>query len=268
MRCPYCRQNIRIQGRFCPACGEQIFGLPVERPRADRSAPAQPSQPAQTDLPRPTTPPTYSGRSPYSGPADIDIELDSDEPAPAPTTARTGAQPASAEYVGKICPYCRFPIKPGEEIVVCPACKVPHHAECWQENNGCTTYGCTGTVAANPPPAIPATPGLRPPRSAAQPASPPPDVQQRVEDTFLQMRTRELNARATSALVLAFLGILCFLPAIIAFFMGIGILGQLAHIPSLASQPQPAKGRAIAAIVVAPLMAALNILFISAIGSQ
>ena len=80
------------------------------------------------------------------------------------------------------------------------------------------------------------------------------------------MRSRELNARATSALVLAFLGILCFLPAIVAFFMGVGILGQLSHMPSLGSQP--AKGRAIAAILVAPLSAALNIIVINAIGAQ
>ena len=24
----------------------------------------------------------------------------------------------------------------------CPACKVPHHQECWEENGGCTTFGC------------------------------------------------------------------------------------------------------------------------------
>jgi len=27
-------------------------------------------------------------------------------------------------------------------VHVCPACDVPHHAECWNENGGCTTYGC------------------------------------------------------------------------------------------------------------------------------
>jgi hypothetical protein len=46
--------------------------------------------------------------------------------------------------VGKNCPYCQTPIKPGVEVVVCPACDIPHHAECWRENGGCTTYGCSG----------------------------------------------------------------------------------------------------------------------------
>ena len=48
-------------------------------------------------------------------------------------------------YVGKTCPFCQYPIKPGEVVTVCPACGVPHHADCWQSNNNqCTTYGCTG----------------------------------------------------------------------------------------------------------------------------
>ncbi len=26
----------------------------------------------------------------------------------------------------------------------CSVCKVPHHRECWEENGGCTTFGCQG----------------------------------------------------------------------------------------------------------------------------
>ena len=46
------------------------------------------------------------------------------------------------EYVGKICPYCKTEIKEGDEVKVCPACGIPHHAACWEENKGCTTFGC------------------------------------------------------------------------------------------------------------------------------
>ena len=46
------------------------------------------------------------------------------------------------EYVGKICPYCKTEIKEGEEVKVCPECGIPHHATCWEENKGCTTFGC------------------------------------------------------------------------------------------------------------------------------
>ena len=46
-------------------------------------------------------------------------------------------------YIGKNCPYCKTEIKEGEEVKVCPACGIPHHASCWNENKGCTTFGCS-----------------------------------------------------------------------------------------------------------------------------
>ncbi|MHB0938438.1 MAG: MFS transporter [Armatimonadota bacterium] len=46
--------------------------------------------------------------------------------------------------VGKTCPYCQTPLKPGVEIVTCNACGMPHHTDCWRENGRCTTYGCDG----------------------------------------------------------------------------------------------------------------------------
>jgi len=49
--------------------------------------------------------------------------------------------------IGKTCPYCQTPIKPGAPVVVCSACGMPHHTECWQENGRCTTFGCNGGAA-------------------------------------------------------------------------------------------------------------------------
>jgi hypothetical protein len=40
------------------------------------------------------------------------------------------------------CPYCQTNIKENADKVVCSACHTPHHKECWEENKGCTTYGC------------------------------------------------------------------------------------------------------------------------------
>lgn len=48
-------------------------------------------------------------------------------------------------YIGKTCPYCQFPLKEQEQLVQCSTCRMPHHQECWQENRGCTTFGCQGT---------------------------------------------------------------------------------------------------------------------------
>lgn len=46
------------------------------------------------------------------------------------------------QYIGKTCPYCQFPIKNQDDLLICPDCKQPHHADCWKENDGCTTFSC------------------------------------------------------------------------------------------------------------------------------
>ena len=50
------------------------------------------------------------------------------------------------DYTGKICPFCKTAFKTGDEIVVCSECDMPHHKDCWIENQGCTTFGCLGTI--------------------------------------------------------------------------------------------------------------------------
>ena len=52
--------------------------------------------------------------------------------------------------VGKLCPYCQYPIKQDSNIILCAVCKTPHHQECWNENGGCTTFGCNG-ISKNAP---------------------------------------------------------------------------------------------------------------------
>jgi len=49
---------------------------------------------------------------------------------------------AGPEIAGKLCPYCQNRIAAGISIALCPGCKTPHHAECWQHNGGCATFGC------------------------------------------------------------------------------------------------------------------------------
>lgn len=50
------------------------------------------------------------------------------------------------EYIGKTCPFCKTEFSADDDIVVCSNCDMPHHKECWIENQGCTTFGCTGTI--------------------------------------------------------------------------------------------------------------------------
>jgi TM2 domain-containing membrane protein YozV len=43
-----------------------------------------------------------------------------------------------------VCPYCRTPVDAGsEEELLCTGCGTPHHKDCYQENGGCTVFGCS-----------------------------------------------------------------------------------------------------------------------------
>lgn len=46
------------------------------------------------------------------------------------------------------CPYCQTPIKNESEAIVCSQCYTPHHPECWDENNGCTSFGCSNNKSS------------------------------------------------------------------------------------------------------------------------
>jgi TM2 domain-containing membrane protein YozV len=44
-----------------------------------------------------------------------------------------------------VCPYCRCEVEPDggdSSSLVCEGCGTPHHRECYEENNGCTLFGC------------------------------------------------------------------------------------------------------------------------------
>ncbi len=97
-------------------------------------------------------------------------------------------QVAGPELTGKVCPYCRFPLKEGASIETCGACGAIHHAECWQDNAGCSVTGCvngpSNTTATHvvPPAAVGAgaiaaaamPTGAAPPAAFAAPPTPPP----------------------------------------------------------------------------------------------
>lgn len=49
------------------------------------------------------------------------------------------------DYVGKVCPYCKDVFGKNDDVVICETCHVIHHKKCWEENQGCTSFGCSGT---------------------------------------------------------------------------------------------------------------------------
>ncbi len=76
---------------------------------------------------------------------------------------------------GKICPLCQNPFTAAEEVVVCSACRMPLHRDCWNYLGGCSTPGCEGhliRVRRKAPKPAPAPP--LPPPVAEAPKVPPP----------------------------------------------------------------------------------------------
>jgi hypothetical protein len=46
------------------------------------------------------------------------------------------------------CPYCSEGL--ANQVVLCPACNVPHHRECWTQNGGrCTIFGCQNSAGGS-----------------------------------------------------------------------------------------------------------------------
>jgi len=108
-----------------------------DRPQLPVTAPAPP--PGRRAL-SPVGPTAPARALPYPGAAPAATVTT----APASVAGAVQVGPNDDEYIGRACPYCRLPISAGQMIVVCPECRVPHHADCWRENGSCTTYGCVG----------------------------------------------------------------------------------------------------------------------------
>lgn len=56
---------------------------------------------------------------------------------------------AGEETAGKLCSICQTTIVGGEAVVHCPDCALPFHRECWEENHGCSQYGCRSAPDAD-----------------------------------------------------------------------------------------------------------------------
>jgi hypothetical protein len=80
--------------------------------------------------------------------------LGSTRPAAPPAVARqsssrrAAAKPATAT---RQCSICQWAIEPSDAQTACPTCGLTFHTECWQENKGCSAYGCASVeVLADP----------------------------------------------------------------------------------------------------------------------
>jgi len=72
---------------------------------------------------------------------------------PPPPPPRPADFEAGTDLAGKLCSICQTAILAGERVLTCSHCGLPFHSECWNENRGCSAYGCKGappTVKTNP----------------------------------------------------------------------------------------------------------------------
>jgi TM2 domain-containing membrane protein YozV len=53
--------------------------------------------------------------------------------------------------VKPVCPYCTTEIEEADpNRTICPTCTAPHHGDCWEENGGCTVFGCASAPGEGP----------------------------------------------------------------------------------------------------------------------
>jgi hypothetical protein len=69
-----------------------------------------------------------------------------------------------------LCPYCQGPITEAEESIACSGCETPHHKDCYEENNGCTVFGCKFAPPDEPKLSV-STPDLANPAAAVTAAA-------------------------------------------------------------------------------------------------
>ncbi len=80
-----------------------------------------------------------------------------------------------------VCPYCRGPVLAEETPVVCNGCGTAHHSDCYEENGGCTVFGCSCAPPEEPKVSVSApdlasatATAVAAPPVISRPAPPPP----------------------------------------------------------------------------------------------
>jgi hypothetical protein len=95
-----------------------------------------------------------------------------------PAAVAPAIKPSTSKRIAK-CAVCHSPINEGEETTQCPDCAMNFHAECWQENFGCSSYGCPQVEVLKPKEEAPA------PAEAIQPLTRDYEVPPQRWDTAL-----------------------------------------------------------------------------------
>lgn len=71
------------------------------------------------------------------------------------------------------CAVCQCSLLPDDERTLCPACGLPHHTDCWNENFGCSAYGCSQVNVLKPGPDLQIGSGMLNTHTPLQRSAPP-----------------------------------------------------------------------------------------------
>jgi DNA-directed RNA polymerase subunit RPC12/RpoP len=128
----------------CRYCGQRLV---VPHKSGQTARPITPTG----DLPAaPTRKPPSLGRAPITAGAPPARMAVAQAATATTTTTEVSPAPAAAAQT-EICSICQTPIRPGDERISCPSCSLTFHAQCWQENYGCSAYGCDQVNVLAPP---------------------------------------------------------------------------------------------------------------------
>jgi hypothetical protein len=118
-----------------PPPAPPIIARAPQPPRpAPPPAPPAPAEPAPQRMAAPAPPPVETPPP---------VAVPTEEP-PASSTPET---PREVTH----CSICQTAIADAEERTTCPSCGLEFHAACWQENYGCSAYGCDQVNVLAPP---------------------------------------------------------------------------------------------------------------------
>jgi len=103
-------------------------------------------------------PPSIRGTTEVSSPPSGPQAKHANNSSVVPTAAH-----ATSEVVPQLCSICQTSIQVGDPSTSCDECHLPFHVECWEENLGCSAYGCSNVNALrvgpdihiNSPPPLP-----------------------------------------------------------------------------------------------------------------
>src|ERR1044072_4426716 len=172
-------------------------------------------------------------------------------------------------FEGQPCRWCGNLLMLGDDGAICAACESPHHARCWDKENGCNGQGCVNRPLQQlKDVAAPATVAARPTRPLSPGEMVCPTCGDIVSNGYC-FRCRNLNAglydgpkqtlpEAKEALKYAIIGIFCF-----GFVLGpMAIVKGTNAKKAIAEDPRyEGEGLATAAQIIGSIVSLLSVLY-------